>query len=286
MPSPDDITKGVAAIIAWAGQTQKQISQPNADVVAIFAQRTAGDAGQDLRRFMDLLEPPPVDFEEFIQRMSLGVVRAQEKLDEESAGYLTAIADKPHVLPAIFRVPKLSAQMKFALKVDASKKLNLLFFSKTDQTESQNEQSIDFEVVNVPAPPGAAAELQAVGPMLDLVLDRPLRTSVIEQVGKFDDKADGIKDIVLAARDRVLAARLIVLTFGTASDGATRFLLWHATDQADKSVGLWLLTRPKTGDGTLETIYKFTTANGPNENILRKQINALGDRLLLLFGDA
>jgi hypothetical protein len=121
----------LVALADWANKTKRAIDADPVEehALTIFAQAA------------ELLEPDPVSFESFLHRMSRGLVDAQQLLDVESANYLTSIADKPHILPSIFRVPKLSAKMRFALKVGKGAGLNLLFFSRRTETESQNEQA-------------------------------------------------------------------------------------------------------------------------------------------------
>ncbi len=208
---------------------------------------------------------------------------AQEMLDAESGKYLAATAGQPHILPSIFRIPKISAQMKFGLRVDKEQQLNLVFFSTRDQTQSQNEQAIDFEIASVPAPPGAAQQLIQTGPSLDLVLDPLLHAKLVSLILQAPATDPDIGPLVTAAGDPKLAPRIVALTVVAAPDKAPRHLLFHATTAAEKAVGLWLLTHPAQGAPTLETIYKFTTANGKSEKIIRDIILELGDRLEKLF---
>ncbi len=276
-----DITDGLRDLQAWAKDAQTQVAAASdAAAPALFAQVARDDR---VKRFFTLLEPDPISFESFINRIGRGLVAAQEMLDAQSAEYLTATAAQPHILPSIFRVPKITAQMKFALRVEKGQDLNLLFFSKRDQTESQNEQAIDFEVVSVPAPPGASQQLLAVGPAMDLVLDPALHACLIENVLAAPD-ADDTGPLVAAARDAELSRRIVALAFSAASGQPPRFLLFHATPDSDKSVGLWLLTAPPQSNPALQTIYKFTTTNSKTEKILRDLILELADRLEKLFG--
>jgi len=276
-----DITDALAGLQAWLGPAQSQIGAASeAAALPLFAQLTRDDR---VRRFLTLMEPDPISFEDFINRIGRGLVSAQELLDSQSADYLTATAAQPHILPSIFRVPKISAQMKFALRVEKGQGLNLLFFSKRDQTESQNEQAIDFEVVSVPAPPGASQQLLNVGPAMDLVLDPVLHARILAAIVAAP-AADDAGPIVAAAQDPKLSPRLVFLAFSAASGQPPRFLLFHATPDADKSVGLWLLTLPPQGEPSLQTIYKFTTSNGKTEKFLRDLILELVDRLERLFG--
>ena len=277
-----DLIDWLKDLPAWAKDAQNQIKDlPEAQALARFAQLVSADPR--FTRSLTVLEPEPITFEKFIRQIGQGLVAAQEMLDAESATYLTTTASQPHILPSIFRIPKITAQMRFALRVQNEKELNLLFFSKRDQAESQNEQAIDFEVVSVPAPPGAAQQFLAVGPSLDLVLDPVLHARVLEKVRAAAETED-TGPLVAAAQDPKLSLRLVALALSAGSGKELRFLISHATTDADKSVGLWLLTVPAQGQPVLQTIYKFTTKNSTTEKILRDLILELGNRLETLFG--
>src|SRR5262245_25768312 len=56
------------------------------------------------------------DFDGFFAEIADGFVNAQSKLDLASAQYLKQISVQPHVLPSVFRIPKLNADLKFALE--------------------------------------------------------------------------------------------------------------------------------------------------------------------------
>jgi hypothetical protein len=278
----NEIVDSLKDLQTWAKDVQNQVSAAGNDVIA---EATFTPLGHDdrVQRFVRLLEPDPITFEDFIHRIGRGLVSAQELLDLQSAAYLASTSGKPHILPSIFRVPKISADMKFALDVDKERGLNLLFFSKRDQTESRNEQAISFEVVSVPAPPGAADLLLATGPAMDLVLDPVLRGKIIEGVISAP-VADDTGPLVSAANDPKLSLRIVSLAFSGASGQPPRFLLFHATPETDKSVGVWLLTMADKNVLTLQTIYKFTTTNSKTEKILRDLIIEIGNRFEKLSG--
>ncbi len=266
----------------WLDKAQSQVkaSKTDADAEAQLVQLAQDPA---IPAFSQLVQPA-ISFESFIGRISHGVVSAQQALDGESANYLTKIAGQPHILPSIYRIPKLTAKMRFALQVDQSSGVNLIFFSKRDQLQSQNEQAIDFEVVNVPAPPGSEQQLLATGPLMDLVLDPNLRDQVLKAI-LAAPTAEGASPLINAVKDATLASRLAVLDFraNMHPPQAARFLTFHAARDSNKSIGLWLLTVPDGAVPSLQTIYKFTAANGPTEVFLRDLILELGDRLQALF---
>ena len=106
--------------------------------------------------------------------ISKSVVRAQEMLDGESERYIREAKGRPHALPSLFRMPKVTAQMKFGLDVSEGGGLNLLFYSRKHETTTRNEQAIEFEVISVPAPPDVLAKVESG--VVGAVVDRSSRT--------------------------------------------------------------------------------------------------------------
>ncbi len=114
-------------------------------------------------------DPEGVAFPAFLEMISKSVVRAQEMLDGESERYIREAKGRPHALPSLFRMPKVTAQMKFGLDVSEGGGLNLLFYSRKHETTTRNEQAIEFEVISVPAPPDVLAKVESgvVGAVVD-----------------------------------------------------------------------------------------------------------------------
>ena len=119
-------------------------------------------------------DPEGVAFPAFLEMISKSVVRAQEMLDGESERYIREAKGRPHALPSLFRMPKVTAQMKFGLDVSEGGGLNLLFYSRKHETTTRNEQAIEFEVISVPAPPDVLAKVESG--VVGAVVDRSSRT--------------------------------------------------------------------------------------------------------------
>jgi hypothetical protein len=79
------------------------------------------------------------------------MVSAQQRLDGQTEAYLSG-SSNPQPLPAMFRIPKLTAAMKFALSKDSAEGFKLFFRSETSESRKQ-EQSVTFDIVAVPPPP-------------------------------------------------------------------------------------------------------------------------------------
>lgn len=218
-----------------------------------------------------------IELQNFLRQMSVAMVDAQSMLDAKSAEYLAATAGKPHILPSIFRVPKLNAQMKFAMEVAGGKTINLLFYKRDDKATSRNEQSIDFDVVSVPAPPEAGKNLRFLGPRLDLLLDPFERRGIVDIV-----KAAGVADLSKLAESAPNS--LAVLTLPEQKDRRD-YLVLAVTAVKEHSVGLWSLTVPAKGDPQLLVIYPLNRKNSDNEKLFKDLVAEVVRRQEEYFAD-
>jgi hypothetical protein len=116
-----------------------------------------------------------VEIGEFFQRVAAGLVDAQRTLDDQSLAYLTATANQPHVIPSVFRIPKLSADISFALEDVEKDKVSLVFWGNTSEARTLHQQSIHFELVSAPPSP----DFSGTALLLQLLLSRPLRDPVL-----------------------------------------------------------------------------------------------------------
>jgi len=178
-------------------------------------------------------------FEEFFQEIGEGLVKAQAKMDDASRQYMAGVSGLRFIQPSIFRIPRVTAQMKFAL--EKSKGFHL-FFSK-DDTQSQ-QQSVEFEVVS--APPPAAAELAPF--LYEPILAPVRRTALAASIKKASGPADLLNNF-----DRVLIL---------ATEAGVRYLILFA--DAQSKCGIWFLfDDPKTPSLlALRTLSAGTEATG------------------------
>lgn len=227
------------------------------------AERAAGDD-----------EQTNIAFDDFLGRISRSMVKTQETLDTESARYLAATAGKGHILPSIFRVPKLSAQMRFALDVEKGDGLNLIFYKRDEKTTSRNEQAIDFDIVSVPAPSDARSAVLAISPRLDLVLDPFERGALVETISK--QTAAGTNAPLVQAASK--PTDLVILALMPEENMQRYLVLFAQAEGTDKSVGTWRLTVPSSGAAVLETVYPLNRKNAENEGLLRDVVLAVAER--------
>jgi len=186
--------------------------------------------------------------------LAQSVVATQKRLDSESAAYLASLKMQPHVEPAVFRMPKVEAQMKFGLEVTEGSKLNLLFWGKNSEKSELNQQGINFEIISAPAPPGAVERARRAAPAWEIVLDAATRKELIDELKR--QPSDATRKVAIEAA----ASDPLDVVFVTVSDG--RNLVLYAETGAEKNVGVWLLTgSPRE----LLPVYRFSKANGPGE---------------------
>lgn len=114
------------------------------------------------------------EFAEFLANVGTAMVRAQQELDAESQKY--SATEVGRALPAMFRVPRVGAQMKFALDKLDEKKIGLVFFGRNSSVSESYQHTLDFEVVAVPPPPGSPA---VAPPGLGQVLPPAARDAVL-----------------------------------------------------------------------------------------------------------
>jgi hypothetical protein len=236
---------------------------------------TGGGVSADARA--PELEPDSIKLQNFLGQMSTAMVEAQSMLDTKSAEYLAATAGKGHILPSVFRVPKLTAQMRFAVEVEKGKEINLLFYKREEKATSRNEQAIDFDVVSVPAPPGAADALRFFGPRMDLLLDPFEREGVIDAIKKLN-----AADLSKLAEDE--SDRLVILTL-PAQEKRRDYLILGVTAVKEHSVGLWHLTVPEKGTAVLTNIYPLNRKNAEHEKFLKDVIDEVARRQEEYFSD-
>lgn len=219
-------------------------------------------------------EKTNIAFDDFLGRISRSMVKTQETLDTESARYLAATAGKGHILPSIFRLPKLSAQMRFALDVEETEGLNLIFYKRDEKTTSRNEQAIDFDIVSVPAPPDARSAVLAISPRLDLVLDPFERSAVVDAISK--QPATGTNGPLVQAASN--PTDLVILALMPEENVQRYLVLFAQAKGTEKSVGTWRLTVLAGGAAVLETVYPLNRKNAENEGLLREVVLAAAER--------
>ncbi len=122
------------------------------------------------------------ELEAFFTQVGRSLVSAQQQLDQRSQEYtaqLTAEGADPS-MATLYRIPKVSAELKFAIENVSKKGINLLVHKAGSQSSVLNQQSVNFEIAAIPAPAGTLEAVRRQAPRLQLVLDSDLRQRVME----------------------------------------------------------------------------------------------------------
>ncbi len=276
----------------------KNVKQDQQPIDSGSADKLGSDLdGNDMVRLLDLAQEgyeakqreiqqsgsSQTPFDEFLTSLAQSVVATQKKLDRETATYLKEIEGQAHIQPTVFRMPKLEAQMKFGLDVTAGNKLNLLFWGKNSQTVQQNQQGINFEIISVPAPPGAIESARRVVPQWTLIVDPLLRQELVAAIAAAEVKAQTATDPLAPLVNAASAspADVVLVDVG----GGTRYLVFYAETAASKDVGIWLLTLAVPGHATkLEPIYRFAKNNGDGEPLMQQLVLELAAKQRTFLG--
>jgi hypothetical protein len=159
------------------------------------------DAQRCLAVFGDVLEARSTSsLESFFSAVGAGVINAQRELDKHSIEYIQdtiqqhangmssalekpadrgsgqikgeSVTEKPgdwNSLPmppnaAMFRIPKVTAEFKFAVEQTLTKGINVIFYSNKVESQSLQQQTATIEVVSVPLPPNYRPPAPAPAP--------------------------------------------------------------------------------------------------------------------------
>lgn len=103
---------------------------------------------------------------DFFESVGEGMVTAQSDLDTRAEQALRDL--KPHATPSVYHIPKVTAEIQFALRSTKSRKFGILLFSDKKEEEAQRQQKISFDIVAAPPPPDvlAAADQLDLGDVL------------------------------------------------------------------------------------------------------------------------
>jgi hypothetical protein len=129
------------------------------------------------------------DMVDFFGEVGDALLVAQRKLDTASRDYVRYAAEARDVPPAMFRIPKVQANLKFAIEKSKSRRLNVVFYGKKTEETELNQQEINFEIVAAPPDAEVVRKVAATVPGADLVLDPETRAAAriaVDRAGSFD----------------------------------------------------------------------------------------------------
>ncbi len=93
---------------------------------------------------------PPGRIEEFFDQVGEGMIKAQTQLDRESAAYNRSRPGA--VLPASFRIPKVSAEIGFTMARKRSSGFRVFALGRGAGSEKSHSNRVTFDIVAAPPP--------------------------------------------------------------------------------------------------------------------------------------
>jgi hypothetical protein len=128
---------------------------------------------------------------EFFGSIGSGLIEAQKKLDKESESYvkraLRLASEAGEAMPGaatMFRIPRVNAELKCSLETTKEKKLNLIFYSDRQDVRELHQQTVNLEIVSVPASADYINALRAPAPAVPV----PVPSGTWAGAGSQDDK--------------------------------------------------------------------------------------------------
>jgi hypothetical protein len=252
----------------------------NVEAAKVEEVKAAGDSKPDTS----------YEFSSFLSSIGESVVASQENLDKESINYLTRLQEDEIygsiIPPTVFRIPKLKASLKLGIERSESKKLNVLIFGKEEKSNKINQQSVELEIMAVPASAELLQNLRGKIPQIQFVLSPREREFLFEN----------IKTVVASESDSIKKSN-----YGDMleSENSNRVIFWRTTKskstepdvflvlyagkvKTDKShhVCLWQLKLTKKP--SLQAIIRYALAPNSNtkqdQGLLHNFVSILTDR--------
>lgn len=132
--------------------TQDEI---NGLIVKIETLKTSLLGSSNLERAPRSESTSKVSLSTFFSNVGSSVIEAQDLLDKE----ISAKRIHDHLDPltgtiprAMYRIPKVSAEVNLGFDLSDSKKVNMFVFGKEHSEKESMQQKVSFEIVSVPAP--------------------------------------------------------------------------------------------------------------------------------------
>lgn len=238
------------------------------------------------------------ELETFFTQVGRSLVSAQQQLDQRSQEYtaqLTAAGADPS-MATLYRIPKVSAELKFAIEKVSKKGINLLVHKAGSQSSVLNQQSVNFEIAAIPAPAGTLEAVRRQAPRLQLLLGSDLRQQVLEDIaaaeaseGSHADDSAALKEAQewLSSRPEHL---LIIEAAPTAeSYWVARIASTEEASGDPSRLGLWHLS-PGNGEAEepqpsrLTPVFDTETGSEQPPKVLVEFLQALAERQASFLG--
>lgn len=232
------------------------------------------------------------ELEEFFVQVGRSLVSAQQQLDQRSQEYMAQLTQggADPSMATLYRIPKVSAELKFGLEKVSKKGINLLIHRQGTQSSILNQQSVSFEIAAIPAPPGALAAVRQRAPQMQLLLDPEARRQILEALAAATAPSQAEEEDLAAlhqAQER-LAAHWEEVLLVEAGPGSGRHLVALVDDGDDRRLGLWLFEQG--GDTSVDRPSRLTAlvdvgeASAMVPEPLREWLRTLAERQAAFLG--
>ena len=169
----------------------------------------------------------------FLEGLANSMVQTQKKLDEHNRQYVRQALAEKDIIPTQFRLPRLEADLRFALETISSSGWNILIYSKETETRELNQQTLKAELVAAPPPPDLLEWFRAVLPNIVLVL-APEERERVRQVVELKASPRAKKTLL----DNGHWARVLILKHAEPASYAL-FLTLKKAIEDEKDLGIW-----------------------------------------------
>ena len=275
----------------WLHKNDPDLTKPNNKQVLLNAlvklEQLSDEVIPELAEELDVPHDE-IGFADFLSDIGNSVLETQRQLDEQSRVYLEEIRPSKHITPAIYRIPKVSASIKFGMRKSKSKGFNIVVAQRRREEERTLNQSLEFEIISVPPPPDFQQTLAGEVPGIGFVFSPPVRHAIFASIEQYQTNPNheqpGLnKDLLLAHKNEVLILQIGPRLTPHYDD----YLLLFANEEDDKNVGIWSLQRDPNGkkDPVFEIILKFSASGrqGENYKLLRDIIIAHSEQQVKLL---
>ena len=227
--------------------TLTRIASSNNDLKGV-RQEVSGVPGEESEELTRQLvenedKATETEFSDFLLNVGSSVVKAQKQLDRESEMYLKDASQKDHIVKSVFRIPRVTANIKFGMKRVKGNGFNIILAKKKNEEESSLDQGLDFEVVAVPPPPEIMARvLTQQLPDLHFELSPGMREEVFDILEAFNE--DGKIENSLKSKlkiDLLIKNKDKVLMINVSANNKWIFWILYANEEGDNNVGIWYL---------------------------------------------
>lgn len=189
-----------------------------------------------------------LDVRTFFESVSQSLSDAQKALDAHSAEYLQGIAGKPYLAPAVFRMPRLKANITFAMRNITSAGFDIFIASSRKEQEEFQQQAIEFEMVSAPPAVEVLRDFEQLALRTRFLLLGPENARIAAKLEEW------LKDRGNSASDR---DRALIATFQQNRGDVIVF-------EASPSTTLWLIARFVRPSGERRLgVWQFDSRNVP-----------------------